>query len=760
MGFLIVLILLMLRLKKIINRILEYSMAETMLLIPVRTSRQGTSLNAGKLKDDYRDETTTIELHKEDMARLGLKKGDKVRMSGNQSECIVKCKEQKGAGAVPGLIFMAYGPISSQFMEADTAGTGMPISKQMEITIEGPLADDGTVISTVPVSAEGTGANLADSPLSPQQVGFLDALSASQLSPTQAIWLSGYFAALSGSGVAPGDFVAKTGAVASNLPQMTILFGSESGNSEGLAEDFMSKAKAKGFNVCLEDMVSYDFAKLEQETLLFILISTQGEGEPPLTALKLHSYLASAEAPRLENLKFAVLGLGDSSYEFYCQAGKDFDNFLEKLGATRIIDLVEADVDFEEVAEQWIEQMCDIYQNQTEALGGELTSSSLEKGAVDKKKPEYSRTNPYHASVIVNINLNSEGSAKETRHIEIDLGDSKLKYEPGDSLGVFPLNNMAYVDDLLSALKMTGEESVSVAKQTITLRDAFFEKLDITALSRINMQKYADLISSDDLKTLLDDDHKKAFKEYTWGRQIVDLVVDYPADGITAQGFVDVLRRLPARLYSIASSLAAHSGQVHLLVAAVYYNSFDRDREGVCSTFLANRIQQDQQLAIYVQSNKHFNLPEDSTKPIIMIGPGTGLAPFRAFLEERHATNAKGKNWLFFGDQHEKTDFLYAEELQNLLNEGFLTKLSLAFSRDQEQKIYVQTRILEQSKEIYAWLEEGAYFYICGDAERMANDVHKALIEAIVKEGGKSQQEAEEYIDEMLGTHRYQRDVY
>jgi len=735
-------------------------MPETMLLIPVRTSRQGTSLNAGKLKADYQDETSTIEIHNEDMMRLGLKKGDQVRMSStNGAECVVNCKAQKGTGAAPGLIFMAYGPISSRFMEADTAGTGMPISKQMEIFIEGPLSEDGTVLSVVP-DLSGAGTDLATSPLSPQQVGYLTSLSSSQLNSTQAVWLSGYFAALSGSVVAAGDFAASTASSPSNLPLMTILFGSETGNAEGLAEDIMNKASDKGFNVCLEDMMSYDFAKLSQEKLLFVVVSTQGEGDPPLGAIKFYEYLKSDDAPRLENLEFAVFALGDSSYEFYCQTGKDFDGFLEKLGATRIMDRVDADVDFEEPAEQWMEDVFATYQKIADEQGGAMQASAKVLDFPGKEKSGYSKTNPYYASVLCNDNLNGEGSAKETRHIEIDLGDSGLIYKPGAALGVYPLNNPAYVDDLVTALKMNAEDSVTVAKQTLTLRDAFIEKLDITALSRVNMEKYADLIGSDDLKTLLDNEHKEEFKEYTWGREILDLVQDYPADTLTAQDFVNILRRIPGRLYSIASSIAAHPGQVHLLVAAVRYHSFNRDREGVCSTFLSGRLEPDQKLGIYVQPNKHFHLPEDDNIPVIMIGPGTGLAPFRAFLEQRQAANATGKNWLFFGDQHEKTDFLYAEEMQTMQDQGLLTNLSLAFSRDQEQKIYVQTRILEHSKELYQWLEEGAYFYICGDAERMANDVHNALIETVAQQGGKTQQEAEQYVNDMLDARRYQRDVY
>ena len=735
-------------------------MAETMLLIPVRTSRQGTSLNAGKLKNDYRDETSTVELHTDDMARLGLKKGDTIRMiSAHGAAAEVKCKAQKGASAVPGLIFMAYGPVSSLFMEADTAGTGMPISKQMEISIEGPLADDGTVISIAASDLTGE-TGLAASPLSPQQVESLNALS-EQLTPTQAVWLSGYFAAKSGSGVTSGmDFSNQTVNAVPELPLMTILFGSETGNGEGLANDLLDKASARGCNARIQDMMDYDVTELESEHLLFVIVSTQGEGEPPLTALKLHLLLKGEDAPQLENLKYAVFALGDSSYEFYCQTGKDFDAFLDNAGATRMLDRIDADIDFEESAEAWIDEVLAIYLSVAEEEGGSIQTESATTAGAGKDKSGFSKTNPYFASVSVNYNLNGEGSAKETRHIEIQLADSGLSYESGDALGVYPLNNQQYVDELLAALKMDGHETVTVAKDNLPLRDALIQKLDITALSRVNIEKYANLIASEDLKSLLNKENNENFKEYTWGRQILDLVEDYPGDNISAQDFVNILRRIPGRLYSIASSLNAHPGEVHLLVGAVRYHSFDRDREGVCSTFLSGRMAADEKLAIYVQPNKHFHLPSDPEIPIIMVGPGTGLAPFRAFLEERQTSGAKGKNWLFFGDQHQQTDFLYHDELNKMHQDGFLTNLSLAFSRDQAQKIYVQNRIQESSGEIWEWLEQGAYFYICGDAERMANDVHKALIETVAKQGEMGQDAAQDYVNALLDSRRYQRDVY
>ncbi len=737
-------------------------MAESMTLIPVRTSRQGTSLNAGKLKADYRDETSTIELHRDDMARMGLQKGDKVRIRGeNGIEAIVSCKDRKGQDATPGLIFMAYGPTSSLFMDEDTAGSGMPLSKHLTVEIEGPIAEDGSLLTgrQPPLSVGESGALPTGALLTPEQSASLHALLGAPLTPTQAAWLSGYFAALSGQ---PRLVQAGAAAVSSGpaLPLMTILYGSQTGNGEGIAENLQQLAVAKGYNSRVVDMMDFEPADILNEQILFVIVSTHGEGDPPIPAEKLHHYLASGEAKGLEKLQYAVFALGDSSYEFFCKTGKDFDAFLEQAGASRLIDRVDADIDFEEPAETWVEQVLDTYRCVAEQAGGAISAESGAGPAPAKEKSQFSKTNPYHASVLTNYNLNGEGSAKETRHIEIDLGDSGLAYEPGDALGVYPLNNPVYVDELLNALHMDGATSVTVGKETLPLRDAFIEKLDITALSRVNMEKYADLIGNEQIKTLLDDDHKQEYGEYIWGRQILDLVEEFPATGISAQEFVDILRRIPGRLYSIASSIKAQPGQVHLLVGAVRYHSFGRDREGVCSTFLAGRMQQDEKLAIYVQPNKNFRMPEDPDVPVIMVGPGTGLAPFCAFLQERQAIGAKGKNWLFFGDQHRATDFLYGDRLETMHEQGLLTRLSLAFSRDQEQKIYVQTRILEQSKEIYQWLEAGAYFYVCGDAERMAHDVHNALIKTVAVEGGKSVQEAESYVKDLLESRRYQRDVY
>ncbi len=723
-------------------------MAERLTLIPVRTTKQGMSLNAGKLKQEYCEETSTVELHRQDMVKLGLKKGDKVRLrSPSGIEAIVTCKERKGDDATPGLAFMAYGPVTSQFMEEDTAGTGMPASKHLEVELEGPIGEDGQVLAARPAEALGQVPGAA-CPLTQPQIDALNRLMRAPLSPVQAAWLSGYFAAL--SGIQPG-----AQAQPPLLPRMTILYGSHTGNGEGLAETLMEMATARGCNARLVDMAEYDLNELENEQLLYIIVSTHGEGDPPIAAEKLHAYLKNYSGPPLANLKYAVFALGDSSYRYFCQTGKDFDQYLQNAGAERLLERVDADVDFEEPAQAWIAKVLETYQTIAGQAGS--SGSAIVTAPTVKKPTGYGKTNPYPASVMVNLNLNGEGSAKETRHIEIDLTGSGLSYEPGDALGVYPHNSPQYVEDLLEALQMTGNELVTIGKEAVELRQALIYKLDITTLSQGVIEKYAELVDSKFLKSLLDD--PLTYHDYTWGRQILDLVKEYPPRGLSPQQFVDLLRKIPPRLYSIASSLKAHPDQAHLLVGVVRYHSHGRDREGVCSNYLA-WTQVGETIPVYVQPNKNFRLPEDGEVPIIMVGPGTGLAPFRAYLQERRATGSRGKNWLFFGDQHRATDFLYGEELMQMHRDGFLTRLDLAFSRDQAQKVYVQHRMLENAKELYAWLEEGAYFYVCGDASRMAKDVHQALLDLIAQEGGKTPEQAEEYVDALVNAKRYLRDVY
>lgn len=555
-------------------------------------------------------------------------------------------------------------------------------------------------------------------------------------------------------------------AVATPITSMTVLFGSQTGNGEGIAHDLARRARARGFRVELVDMADYEPSRIVKERLLFVIVSTHGEGEPPLPAKKLHAFLYSEEAPALPHLRFAVFALGDSSYKHFCRAGKDFDAFFQRLGASRVLPRVDADVDFEGAASDWIERVLMLYRDLAGEDGiVEPVPDEEASSQAPARIPVYSKSHPYPAQVLVNRNLNGPGSAKETRHLEIDLGDSGLVYEPGDALGVYPKNDPAYVEHLLANLPWNGYTEVLVEGEAMTIREAFYKYLDVTQLSRSWLERYAERVGNVELQRWLGDD--KRLDEYLWGRQILDLVGDFPPRGVSAQTFVDGLRRLPPRLYSIASSLKVHPGQVHLTVGVVRYHAHGRNREGVCSTYLANRLgspdAQDcggERPRIYVQPNKSFRLPVDPARDIIMIGPGTGVAPFRAFVEEREATAASGKNWLFFGDQHRSCDFLYAEEWEDKLRRGVLTRLDLAFSRDQAEKIYVQHRMQENARSLYAWLEEGAYCYVCGDASRMARDVHEALIGVVMQAGGKSREAAETYVDEMAAAGRYQRDVY
>ena len=544
------------------------------------------------------------------------------------------------------------------------------------------------------------------------------------------------------------------------ITSMTVLYASQTGNGEGIALDLAASAEARGYAVNLVEMGSYSPPTIVTERLLFVICSTHGEGEPPIPAADLHAYLYSEDAPRLPHLKFGVLALGDSSYKHFCRAGKDFDAFLERLGGTRVLSRADADADFEELAHQWIGDVMATYQSVTGDPGHPVPERVESGESRHGDKVGYGRTNPYPAEVVVNVNINGPESVKETRHVEIDFGDSGLRYEAGDALGVYPKNHPSYVESLLSALSMNGYAEVTLGKEAFSLREALFNRLDATTLSYQLVKKYAELTDHGPLHDLLADESGDKLEKYMWGRHLLDLVEDFPPDGLSPQVFTSVLRRLPARLYSIASSQKAHPNQVHLTVGVVRYHAHNRERHGVCSTFLAERLGEDERLGIYVQTTKHFRLPEDRSVDIIMVGPGTGIAPFRAFIQDREQDGATGRNWLFFGDQHRKCDFLYADEWEARLKSGVLTRLDLAFSRDQAEKIYVQTRMMEQGRDIYDWLENGACFYVCGDASRMAKDVDDTLMRIVQQERGVGPEKAEEYIYDLTVQRRYLRDVY
>ncbi|HMO51553.1 MAG TPA: assimilatory sulfite reductase (NADPH) flavoprotein subunit [Kiritimatiellia bacterium] len=588
-------------------------------------------------------------------------------------------------------------------------------------------------------------------PLNEQQYGLLQQGLAS-LNPQQLAWVGGY---LSGLTVSAGMSGAHS-VGASGPADITILVGSQTGNGEKLAQQLHDKAASRGLKTAVRKMGDYKLPQLKTEKHLLVIVSTHGEGEPPDNTKEMYEFLHSKRAPSLKQADFAVLGLGDSSYEFFCKMGVDFDKRLEELGAKRLIARVDCDVDYDDPAERWMEAAL------TELAGRVEVSAPSGSFPVLSATPSsaYSRKHPFPAALLEDIVLNGRGSDKETHHIELSLEGSGLAYEPGDALGVYPVNAPDVVDDLLAALKCQGDETVTFEEKSLTLREAFSRHLEITTITRPVMKYYAALAKHKKLDALLDDQNKQALNDYLHGREIVDLVSDFPVKKLEPQALVSGLRKLPPRLYSIASSLKQHPDEVHLTVAAVRYQSFGRNRKGVCSTYLADRIGEDGTVPVYVDANSNFKLPGDPSAPVIMIGPGTGIAPFRAFIEEREAIGATGKNWLFFGDQHFMTDFLYQAEWLRYLKSGLLTRMNVAFSRDQAHKVYVQHRMAETSRDLYQWLQDGAYLYVCGDEKRMAHDVHEALIQVVASEGALNREQAEEYVKLLQKDKRYQRDVY
>ncbi|MER3125236.1 assimilatory sulfite reductase (NADPH) flavoprotein subunit [Bacillus pumilus] len=603
--------------------------------------------------------------------------------------------------------------------------------------------------------------HVLNSPFSQQQADLLN-----QLLPTltdqQKIWLTGYLsaqAALAGSETAttapspsaavPSQHVSK---------DVTVLYGSQTGNSEGLAKKTAQHLEEKGFQVTLSSMSDFKPNNLKKIHNLLMIVSTHGEGDPPDNALSFHEYVHGRRAPKLDHVSFSVLSLGDSSYEFFCQTGKEFDERFKELGGTRLTDRVDCDLDYDEPFSEWLQEV-------TSSLSeGEAVASPQESAELNKQTAasEYSRTNPFYAEVLENINLNGRGSNKETRHLELSLEGSGLVYEPGDSLGIYPTNDPALVDELITTCGWNAEEPVPVHKNgdTLPLKEAFTSHFEITVLTKPLLQKMADLTKNEAFHALLEEGNEEKLKAYVAGRDLVDAASDFgPFEG-TAADFTAILRKIPARLYSIASSLKANEEEVHLTIGAVRYDAHGRERQGVCSILCAERLEPGDTLPVYIQHNQNFKLPEDSDAPIIMVGPGTGIAPFRSFMQEREEIGASGKSWLFFGDQHFVTDFLYQTEWQKWLKDGVLTKMDVAFSRDSEEKVYVQHQMKKQSKELFEWLEQGAYVYVCGDEKHMAHDVHHTLLSIIQEEGAMSKEKAESYLANLQQQKRYQRDVY
>jgi sulfite reductase (NADPH) flavoprotein alpha-component len=567
----------------------------------------------------------------------------------------------------------------------------------------------------------------------------------------QLLWLSGYFYGLYESKnsiiTAPQPVV--------ETPQITILYASQSGNSKKAANQTAEKIQTKGWKTNVVDMADYQNRQLKTERFLLLVVSTYGEGEPPAAAETFYNWLHSPRAPRLPELNFAILALGDTSYLHFCKTGEDFDTRLEQLGAKRLVKRADCDVDFQADAAQWMDSVIQHINNLDAFKATVQPSNTFIKQQIVEKAPTYNAKKPFQAEIIEKIQLNGRGSAKETYHLE--LATESLKYEAGDALSILASNSERLVAAVLKTTRLEPSTLVKFDNQELTLGEILLNHTELSVLTRKGLTDYHHFSKNEKLGQLLLDN--SALQQYIYGRDIVDLLNDFPTD-FTAETFVKILKKMPARAYSLASSPLFCADEAHLTVSAVRYQAFGRKKEGVCSTFLADRIGIGEKLNVYVHENEYFRLPKDSNQNIIMVGAGTGIAPFRAFAQEREVTGATGKNWLFFGNPNFTTDFLYQLEWQQYLKKGILNRLDVAFSRDQAEKIYVQHRLLQQSKQVFNWLENGAHFYVCGDKNRLAGDIERALIGIATKEGGFSTEKATEYVKNLKKQRRYLEDVY
>ena len=575
------------------------------------------------------------------------------------------------------------------------------------------------------------------------------------LTTEQKLWLSGYLSGLNQSGnlldvnginnkTATGSLIQED----DEPVKLTIIYGTHTGNSKLLAEQALKVAQSAGVEVVTQSMQDYKSRKLKEEQNLLVIVSTHGEGDPPASAEDFYSYIFGKKVPKIIKLNFAVIGLGDSSYAKFCQTGKDIHQQLNKLGANAIHDFVALDVDYKDTI--------------SEILPTVVCKFSGVNGIDKKFQPEgapviTSADEWVEVEVLEKILLNGRGSAKETYHIELDIEDTGLKYEPGDALEVVAQNDQKLVKDILNKLNVSEDEYVSVSNESVSVYNALVNKYELTVVTIPVIKKYAEQAQSDALNTLINDE--ETLQDYLYGADFLDLITDYPAS-VDAHTLVSVLRKLPPRLYSISSSYEYNPDEVHITVGTVRYELNDRAHHGVCSGFLADEIYEGAKLKVRVKPNLGFKLPKEANTSLIMVGPGTGIAPFRSFLQEREAKEAEGNNWLFFGDQHFESDFLYQTELLKHRKDGLLNKLDVAFSRDQEQKIYVQDRLNENAEEVYKWLNEGAHFYLCGDMKKMARDVKATLLQIIKKYGNLTDEEANEYFRNLKSSGRFQEDVY
>ena len=574
------------------------------------------------------------------------------------------------------------------------------------------------------------------------------------LSPTQLAWLSGYCWAQS-QGAAGGLGVSAAPAVAAPARRVLVLSASQTANARGVAESLHAKLKNVGVEAVLSSAGDFKSKTLPDEDIVLLVTSTQGEGEPPEEALPLYKFVFGKKAPDLGKLTFAVLGLGDSSYPNFCQAGKDFDAKFAELGARRLNDLGICDLDFQSAADAWIEAVVP----QVAELAAQTAAASVATPVAPQTAGTvYTKDKPYTATLSVRQKITSRSAEKDVEHIEIDLSVSGLHYQAGDALGVLPLNAPALVQEILDLHQLSGEEKIRLSDDLETdIRTALTESADITQNTPALVQQYAELSGSEELKTTAAD--KARLDAYLAATPPVGVFAAHPHP-LDAQTLFQLFRPQTPRLYSIASAQDEVGEEVHLTVGVVRFEHHGNTYTGAASGYLGERLEEGGEVRVFVEPNPNFRLPADGNTPVIMIGAGTGIAPFRAFMQQRAANGDNGKNWLIFGNQRLADDFLYQLEWSDYRKDGILTRADLAWSRQGEHKVYVQHKIAEHAAEVWNWLQQGAHLYVCGDATRMARDVETALLDVIETQGKLSRDDAEDYLNEMREDKRYQRDVY
>ncbi len=574
---------------------------------------------------------------------------------------------------------------------------------------------------------------------------------AKSLNKEQLIWISGYLAALSAqSSTSDKDQPGPIATSSATRAEMTILVGSRTGNGVALAKRASELAAEFGLDTTLKKMDDYNPRDLQAERNLLIIVSTHGEGEPPFAAKELHQFIFSKRVPKLENVNYAVLALGDSSYFHFCQTGKDFDVQLEVLGAKRLTEMAAFDVDFTASADSWLKAALP-------GFGGETTIQSgahADNATTNLNSETYSKNNPYQAEILEKLNLHGRGSDRQTLHIELK---TDFPFEPGDSAGIIPVNASALVNEVITVTGLNPNDEVAVNGVKRSLFDALKQEIELSRITVDVVKRMTESSPNSKLAEMAQSAEK--LQEYIYGRDIADLFTDFPLT-LSAQQLVMLLRPIQPRLYSVSSSPKATPGELHLTVGVVEYESRGRNHRGACSGYLSFLDPEEKRVPVFIQKNPDFRLPASDQTPIIMVGAGTGIAPYRAFVQHREKSQKPGKSWLFFGNRNFEHEFLYQTEWQRFLKSGALTKMNVAFSRDNENRVYVQHKMDENAAELYQWIEDGAHFYICGDMKKMAADVQNTLVSIIEKQGNKSKESAIEYVNQLQKQKRLQLDVY